>query len=140
MVEEKFCPGCKQVKSPDAFYRRSRSKDGLANKCKACESLDHKKRYARVRTKMIHRRSKLKLNYGITISEFNKMFDEQEGACAICGMTGVKLVVDHDHGTGKVRRLLCSGCNHGLGRFRDDPDLLLRAVDYLVTYGYTKPS
>jgi hypothetical protein len=41
------------------------------------------------------------------------------------------LHVDHDHITGRVRALLCSGCNTGIGHLQDDPDVLRRAADYI---------
>lgn len=64
--------------------------------------------------------------------------ERQEGRCAICGDEG-GLVVDHDHGCcprGRyceacIRGLLCSRCNSGLGFFRDNGDLLIRAMGYL---------
>lgn len=39
--------------------------------------------------------------------------------------------IDHDHKTGKVRGILCQGCNLGLGGFRDNPGYLLSALSYL---------
>jgi hypothetical protein len=60
------------------------------------------------------------------------------GGCAICGQecpTGRRLAVDHDHSTGSYRGLLCCNCNHALGHFRDQPDLLRRAADYLEAGG-----
>lgn len=63
-------------------------------------------------------------------------------AIALCGKvpsgsdqrTGV-LHVDHDHTTKAVRSLLCFACNHGIGNFRDDPALLLAALEYLGRHG-----
>lgn len=77
----------------------------------------------------------LKSNYGITINDYNKMFDEQNGCCAICGKHQSEfskaLHVDHDHITGKIRGLLCQKCNHGIGLFNDSVELLRIAASYL---------
>ena len=57
----------------------------------------------------------LKYEYGITLDQYNEMFKEQEGKCAICQRHQNKLTrtlcVDHDHKTNKVRVLLCLTCN-----------------------------
>lgn len=53
-----------------------------------------------------------------------------EGKCPICLRTR-KLVIDHDHETGVVRGLICRTCNTGIGHLMDNPELLLRALDYL---------
>ncbi len=57
-------------------------------------------------------------------------------ACSICGKTSIagitaKFVKDHCHKTGKGREWICDSCNTGLGRFKDDIDLLQKAIDYL---------
>lgn len=117
------------------FYRRKASKDGLSNRCKYCESKVHQAYYKKKRVKKIHRKSKLRLNYNLTIEDFNRMFRDQGGACAVCSKTGVKLVVDHDHVSGVPRELLCSSCNTGLGFFGDDVDIMQRAINYLVKHG-----
>lgn len=79
---------------------------------------------------------KMKKAYGIGIFEYRKMYAEQEGKCAICdtnrpdkGKDG--LVVDHCHDSGHIRKLLCVHCNTGLGQFRDNVQLLAKAIDYL---------
>jgi len=73
----------------------------------------------------------LRSNYGITLAEYRQMHVDQGGGCLICGREMETLFVDHCHTTGVVRGLLCPQCNSGIGYFRDDPDLLGRAIDYL---------
>ena len=77
----------------------------------------------------------LKHSFGLTRAAFDRMLIAQSGRCAICSgeLTGGKngVHVDHDHGTGGVRALLCSQCNVGLGMFQDSPELLEAAARYL---------
>jgi hypothetical protein len=81
----------------------------------------------------------LKLNYGLTLEQYEGMAASQGGLCGICGeappRTGPArlwpLVVDHCHATGRVRGLLCARCNIGIGYFRDRPELLTAATGYL---------
>jgi len=75
----------------------------------------------------------LKRRYGITLDDLHKMERAQGGRCAICDEKPKKgrLVVDHDHVTGRVRGLLCRSCNYCLGGFRDSTDLVARALKYL---------
>jgi hypothetical protein len=59
--------------------------------------------------------------------------------CPICAKTTIpgltsKIVVDHDHHTGSIRGWLCDSCNTGLGRFKDNKDLLQKAIDYLESF------
>jgi Autographiviridae endonuclease VII len=83
----------------------------------------------------IRLRADLKARYDMTLEEFNLLLAEQNGVCAICGLpeTGKfsRLSVDHDHSDNSIRGLLCSACNSGIGRLKDDPELLIRAADYL---------
>lgn len=74
-------------------------------------------------------------NYGISLKQYNKMWADQEGCCAICKRHSSEfaknLHVDHNHTTGEVRGLLCHNCNLALGRFYEDPEVLLNAIGYL---------
>jgi hypothetical protein len=60
---------------------------------------------------------------------------EQKYSCAICKISASELdrelSVDHDHATDKVRGLLCSPCNIGLGIFQDNIEFLQEAIKYL---------
>jgi hypothetical protein len=72
--------------------------------------------------------------FGITLVDEQRMFEQQGGACAICRVQFEKSKarhVDHDHKTGRVRGLLCVRCNLGLGFFKDDPDRMSAAIEYL---------
>lgn len=71
------------------------------------------------------------MRYGITIADYQAMYERQEGKCAICGTSEEKLVVDHNHKTGKVRELLCHLCNAMIGCAREDIAILTAAVAYL---------
>ena len=76
----------------------------------------------------------MKRKYGITIADYDRLFDEQQGVCAICGQPrpGERtLHIDHDHETGVIRGLLCFRCNNALGDVREEYELFQRAADYL---------
>ncbi len=92
------------------------------------------------------RRKGLSKNYGITPEDFERMHKEQKGRCRICKRTAEeaggrwpRLHVDHCHTTGKVRGLLCSKCNTGLGMFQDSPERLENAVMYLLKHQEASP-
>jgi len=80
------------------------------------------------------KRNDLKRYYGLSHEDWLKMWEGQDGKCAICGKTFIKhseACVDHDHETGKNRGLLCLKCNFGIGNFDDDPELTTKATGYL---------
>jgi N12 class adenine-specific DNA methylase len=82
------------------------------------------------------RKYALKKDYDMDLQEYDAMLEQQGGVCAICSRPeqakGIdRLAVDHDHVTGKVRGLLCSSCNRGIGCFKEDINLLRGAVSYL---------
>jgi len=84
----------------------------------------------------------LKYYYGISVEEYDALLARQKGKCAICRekpSPGETLCVDHCHVTGKIRGLLCRGCNCGLGNFRDDPRRMQAGIAYLEASRADKP-
>ena len=83
----------------------------------------------------------LKKKYGINLEEYNELLESQNHVCLICGKSEnhihnktkkkTDLAVDHCHDTGKIRGLLCTNCNIGIGYFKNNPELLITAADYL---------
>lgn len=105
----------------------------LPKHCDECQLEVH-----RTQMRNDRRRKGLWELYKITLAEYQVMHDAQNGLCAICklptkgrGQAKNTLAVDHNHTTGKIRGLLCTHCNTGLGLFRDDIQLLKEAINYL---------
>ena len=70
--------------------------------------------------------------YNLDPSDYKWILSIQEGRCKICKKNlEMQGVIDHDHETGKVRGVLCSPCNLGLGNFQDNPTNLENAITYL---------
>ena len=140
------CTKCKAEKPVAEFWPDRRRASGLMARCKACKTADareyraacpdyHKEAYAKSREATRERH--LVRKYGVTLADYDAMLKAQGGKCAICWapesaqFKGV-FHVDHCHTTGAVRGLLCRGCNHMLGSVGDDPEVLRRAIAYLV--------
>ena len=139
--EKKTCSTCKQVLGLNDFHKNKAMPDGLHSQCKTCNNKArslHKKRFPEKaknwRIKNPHYTLK-KNGVDVSADDFHKLIDEQNGLCAICGHKPLpkekRLSIDHDHKTNKVRGLLCSNCNAGLGMFKDDIDFLNSAIRYL---------
>lgn len=124
------CKMCRVYKLPSEFTLR---KDGLPRTyCKDCVRIRNQNRVAADPGYLLRRR------YLITQEEFDQLLASQDNKCAICfdkllpkGLRASSITVDHEHGTTKVRGLLCRNCNVGLGHFKDDPIRLANAIRYL---------
>lgn len=136
----KKCRVCGEVKPDEDYNIKRSSKDGRRTDCRECQKAYHKDRYAKnpERHKEIIRknqRTHTAKKHGMTKYDLESLYEKQGHSCAICGITeesyGKYLAIDHCHATGKVRGLLCTNCNTGLGNLRDNPTYLLRAIKYL---------
>ncbi len=76
--------------------------------------------------------------YNITLVEYNDMLDKQGGVCYICHQPSLTkmLAVDHNHSTGKVRKLLCNRCNTALGLLRENVDVIKNMINYIESHNY----
>lgn len=106
LKEKGICPNCE--KNPAAEGRVC---------CQRC--LDDKKLTAKFGTAGPYRQL------------YAELFEKQRGLCGICHELMTRPLLDHNHETMEVRGLLCSKCNVGLGQFKDNPALLLAALQYL---------
>lgn len=123
-------------------------KEGVRRECKLCRAEQAKAwRVGKVDKRdpeYIWTRN-LRTAYKLTPDEWQKLYELQLGVCSICKSpekSGKRLSVDHDHrccegkrSCGKcIRGLICASCNNGLGRFKDSPELLRAAANYLERY------
>jgi len=121
----KQCLRCGLWKPESSFYAAKHTSDHLQPHCKAC-----------TQEQAIFSRMKM------DGPSYEAKLLAQGGACSICGNADGRLVIDHDHeccpgeySCGKCHRgLLCAGCNKGLGFFRDNPETLKSAINYLERF------
>jgi hypothetical protein len=132
----KACTDCRQFFDASNFHPEPRNKDGLNGACRKCRNKKAIK-WQRLNPKA-KRNTHLKSKFGITVEQFDSMLAAQNYCCAICMSTDPKgrgtFHVDHCHTTGQIRGLLCHDCNTGIGKFKDSPDALKKAVDYLERF------
>jgi hypothetical protein len=131
----KKCKYCLKQKQLSEFPKHSGHRDGHAAICKQCK----KKKYpTTAEQKQRAYERNIKRNYGITVDDYNAMYESQGGLCLGCkrGNNGSRFHIDHCHTTGEVRGLLCSKCNAALGLLEDNIETLSNLIVYL-SYGST---
>ena len=139
----KWCNKCGKTKPVAEFYRAAASPDGLRPRCKPCHADDNRlfavQRARRLKEwraenpekwkAQIFRANRRKKKYGLRFDE-RVAFREAHGRCGACGKTS-DLVIDHCHGSGRLRGVLCRSCNMGLGQIGDTEEALVRMLAYL---------
>ena len=159
----KQCSKCNQVKELSQFHKDKSKDGGLRYQCKECAN-EVKKAWYAANFEKVCAKSKawnatnpekksanhkawsaanpekvkeyqLKRNFGISLADYNQMFANQSGCCAICKCHQTefkkKLSVDHSHSTGEIRGLLCHCCNTGIGHLSESDSNLEAASRYL---------
>ena len=123
----KDCALCGEDVVLEHFHRNPQRKDKRGSYCIDCARQLSQK----------HNRTATVAKYGMSEQEFENISAAQGYKCRICARSASKeryekLSIDHCHSTGVVRGLLCLRCNTALGKFQDDPRVLLRAAQYLL--------
>lgn len=121
-----------------AYYQANKQKNLEASKRRYAENSEvikarNREYGARPEVKLRMRERKLAKQYGLTLSDYDTLADQQGRVCASCGgdPNGLGLVVDHDHSTGQVRGLLCSKCNSALGLLDDNEEKVAALLQYI---------
>ena len=122
----------RNIEELELFVKSKYSKFGRYNICKKCHTKSDSN------TKHNNSLEKRVKKFGIEVYEYNMMVAKQRNCCAICKKPkeqfegrGNNFHIDHCHTSGKVRGLLCSNCNTGLGQFKDNIKSLENAIQYL---------
>lgn len=101
---------------------------------------DQKKAGDRIRREKLKKdplwdmRNGLRSKFGMTVEQKDQMMISQDNRCAICSSQFKDrsyACVDHDHKTGKIRQLLCRGCNAGIGNLKENPMIIKAALLYV---------
>jgi hypothetical protein len=116
----RWCPSCEQPVAHEDYTRNARTASGFGSRCRACDRAANSDGY-------FYRR------YKLTRRELEDLRAAQDDRCAICGESSPQHL-DHDHGTGAIRQLLCQRCNQGLGLLQDNPTLLHAAAYYVALH------
>lgn len=135
--EQRYCSNkqCKQINPQPIkeFHKRKCRPSGYGSRCRSCV----KKYYSSKKRQDILKNRYLEKTHDLKTEDYEKMLKDQNYECKICSKKTIelktKLHIDHNHLTGKIRGLLCSKCNIGIGYFDTDKniDLLLKAIEYI---------
>lgn len=146
------CARCKKLVPFAQMVKNRSTSSGFGAYCKPCACIiqaEYKaskgwvKRAGRTYEQelRIKARNRLANHLGLSHAEVEELQRRAATeACELCGRYETKsrwkkLFIDHDHQTKKVRGLLCMECNTGLGKFKDSPELLRKAANYLEKRG-----
>lgn len=139
----KVCSVCKLIKVLAEFHKSKSTKDGHCYRCKTCDYQARIKYRTerKLQYQFVTRKEYRKRVYGLTDDNFNAIWDKQNGKCPVCdklltdglGTNHLpsKAVIDHCHDTGRIRGILCTMCNKGLGLLGDNVHGLTKAIQYL---------
>ncbi len=132
--KEKWCNAGQHWQPLGVFGPNAREISGLQCYCRACQAKKKfKKRHENIAAYNAHQRNYMRIyNHGVSDADVEILLKEQDYRCAVCGdPVDLSSSLDHSHTTGRVREVLCRGCNWGLGHFKDSVERLEKAIAYL---------
>ncbi len=141
----KTCCLCNNEKPLELFAKNGDR--GFRSYCKLCDAgaqkryreshreiLNERRRKQTANDPKINRNYNLRQKYGITLGQWESLFDSQNRVCKICKTDQPKgrgWQTDHDHSTGKIRGILCHSCNSLIGHSMENENIMLSAIQYL---------
>ena len=137
-----YCKACGTNKSSQYFHKDKKTKRGICYYCKECansKSRAHTAKYGKTEKYRLQKWNSYYLfKYDMTLDERVALLNSQGCKCVICktalDASGGGTHTDHCHTTGKVRGLLCTNCNRGLGHFQENKEFLMAAINYLQAH------
>lgn len=147
-IGKKGCNTCGKILEVENFQKQN-TKIGYRGSCKFCRHQNDRKKEAKTflnecefwhklnsNTTERLRVKQIQNNFSISFEEALSLYHKsQNGCCSVCKKTKVEnkkeLSIDHCHVTGKIRGILCSNCNSGIGLLKDSIDILELAIEYL---------
>lgn len=137
----KICSKCDTEKFVTEFHLDAGTASGLCCWCKVCQAAANHERLLKNPEKIRAgvRKSDLKRRFRLTPEGVEALIADQKGCCAVCKdpfSNSFNTHIDHIHGSSPVvvRGILCAQCNVGLGNFKDSPERLLNAAEYLKKF------
>lgn len=135
----KTCNRCENSWPIEDFDKHNGFSSGRRPLCKHCRNEVRRNRYNKVKDdnqfKTKKKDMQIKWRYGISLEQYNEMYERQGGVCAVCSkVSDKKLCIDHDHETGQVRALVCDRCNRAMGASNDDAVILRLCAEYLESF------
>lgn len=142
LYDKEYCFKNKDKKSTISKKYYQQNKDLIINRTHEYYNINREKILQKTREKYHRdpitylkrsRKNFLKKNFNITPEDIKRMKFNQNGLCKICKKNKA-IHLDHNHKTNKIRAILCTKCNFGIGLFNDNIEILLSAIKYLKEY------
>lgn len=132
-INERQCSLCRRILPVEDFLGDKTKIGGIGYRCWRCGLAQQKVNRSGQTYDDKRRDTYYKNTYGITLEDYNKLIDFQNGVCAVCQNPpkGKRLAIDHSHRDGLVRGALCVNCNLRVIGKHVDPEILYRAARYL---------